>query len=108
MQGGAVQDWPVKAPAGPARRVEEKAALRDAARSCPPETAKALVVYALELEEKSGRVGGCPDPEEKAAWQAVQRWLRAWRGGALGQADPAAPTGSGRVAAQEPWGGGGD
>ena len=79
-------------------------ALRDAARSCPPETATALIVYALELEEKSGRAGGCPDPEEKAAWRAVQRWLKAWRGGALGQAGPAAPKGSGRVAAQGPWG----
>ena len=79
-------------------------ALRDAARSCPPEAANALIVYALELEEKSGRAGGCPDPEEKAAWIAVQRWLRAWRGGTLGQAGSAAQRGPSRVAAQEPRG----
>ena len=52
----------------------------------PPETAKALVRYALELEAQERHAGGCADPGEKAAWQAVQRWLRAWRGGQLGQA----------------------
>ena len=51
----------------------------------PPETAKALVRYALELEAQERHAGGCADPGEKAAWQAVQRWLRAWRGGQLGQ-----------------------
>ena len=66
-QGGKVEDWSAIAPEGPGRRREEARALRGTARSCPPETARALARYALETEAREQHAGGCHDPDEKAA-----------------------------------------
>eukprot|EP00959_Pyramimonas_sp_CCMP1952_P300699 6289790-Pyramimonas_sp.AAC.1 len=58
--------------------------MREAARSLPPETARAVLGATVDaLSQGTQRAGGCHDPAESAAWETTRRWLRAWARGEL-------------------------
>ena len=79
LHGGSLDDWTDELKKG----TSESALLKRAVASMPPRSADRLVHWAEEAlrgEERGDyRAGQCPDPEERAAWATVQRWLRAWK-----------------------------
>ena len=73
MHGGSREEWRAEPKEG------REALVKRAVASCPPRTAEAVLTWATEIFRSGKKVGACHDPEEEAAWKAVQRWLRAWK-----------------------------
>ena len=71
MHGGSREKWEAEPEEG------RGALVKQAVASCPPKTAEAVLVWALEVFEPRRKAGACRDPEEEAAWKALQRLLRA-------------------------------
>ena len=80
VQGGTPNAWAERISSGETADT----LLKDAARSLPIETARAVLGAVAEATQQgSGRAGGCHDPAEEAAWETTRRWLRAWASGTL-------------------------
>ena len=68
--------------------------VREAARSCPPKTAEAMVQWACVRESQrldETKADVYKGPDEQAAWEATREWLRKWKASPerLGAAEPA-------------------
>ena len=78
IQGGSPDKWDQLRADG----WDEGKLMQEAAKACPPCSATALLSGALEAVAQAateGKAGGCIDPDDAAAWNAVLRWLRAWK-----------------------------
>ena len=76
VQGGHQAEWDAL-PEG-----KEQEALRGAVQALPRRTAETCLKWAAEAMSNIGKgdkSGVCHDPIEASSWQAVLRWLRAWK-----------------------------